>query len=56
MPDATDEERLCRLLIGKVQVSRWRDPGRDAVAARLTAELEEHLKRGPLTLPGPEQN
>jgi hypothetical protein len=53
IPAASDDERLCRMLIGKVQLTRWRDPGRAAVAARLAAELEEHLRRGPLKLPEP---
>jgi hypothetical protein len=52
-PNASDEERYCRLLIGDVEayllaVDRPRAP---AIVARLEHELREHLRRGTLLLP-----
>src|SRR5262249_25611948 len=52
-PDATDDERYCRLLIAEV-ASLERGPGPErklTVAPRLEAELQERLRRGPLRLP-----
>ncbi len=51
-PGATDDERFCRMVIGMVYAPELKDgPQRVALAARLTAELEEHLRRGTLHLP-----
>jgi hypothetical protein len=52
-PDASDDERCCRLLIGEVRALEGRDGERARVAAqRLEADLESELQRGSLTLSG----
>ena len=52
-PDASDEERRCRLLIGEVRALEGRDGERARAAARrLEADLESELQRGSLTLSG----
>jgi hypothetical protein len=52
-PDASDEERCCRLLIGEVKALEGRDGERARAAAlRLEADLEGELRQGSLTLPG----
>jgi hypothetical protein len=53
-PDASDDERYCRLLIDRVEshmlvADRARAP---FVVGRLEAELREHIRRGTLRLPG----
>jgi hypothetical protein len=49
----TDDERFCRMLIGRVgSLLLPRDADQaQAVVDRLETELEEHLKHGPLHLP-----
>ncbi len=52
-PNASDEERYCRLLIGEVEAhaqvaDRARAP---ALVAGLEAELREHIRHGTLRLP-----
>lgn len=49
LPGRSDDERHCRMVIAVAEgeVSRKEAP---AVVARLTAELDDHLKRGPISL------
>jgi hypothetical protein len=51
-PNASDEERYCRLLIGDVEsYLRMGDPAKArSVVARLQDELQEHIRRGTLRL------
>jgi hypothetical protein len=50
--DRSREERYCRDLIAAVGLQLWDHPGQaEEVTRRLEAELEEHLRRGPLRLP-----
>jgi hypothetical protein len=52
-PGASEEERLCRLLLGEIRSVEG--PEREqaqAAAPRLEAELEDRLRRGTLSLPG----
>jgi len=51
-PDASDEERCCRLLIDEVRALGGPERERaQLVDLRLEAELERELRRGPLSLP-----
>jgi hypothetical protein len=53
-PAATDEERCCREVIGWVAAKEEKQPeGGQGVARRLTAELEDALRRDRLSLPDP---
>jgi hypothetical protein len=48
----SDEERHCRQVIDFAHAALMRDlPRADEVRERLSAELREHLRRGPLRLP-----
>jgi hypothetical protein len=47
-PGASDDERFCRMLIDRVAGLAGSNR---AVVARLEADLEEQLRRGPLRLP-----
>ena len=51
-PAGSDDERFCRMVIDLAYPLGLKDePQREAVARRLEAELEEHLRRGTLRLP-----
>jgi hypothetical protein len=52
-PGATDEERLCRSVIGYVANSPDADPGQAGLVRRLEAELATHLGDGTLRLREP---
>jgi hypothetical protein len=52
-PAATEEERLCRWVIGYTRTDRGDDPGTPALVGRLEREMKEHVERGTLHLPEP---
>jgi hypothetical protein len=53
-PGIPEEERCCREVIAWVAVWEERHPGEQSgLARRLTAELEDTLRHGPLSLPDP---
>jgi hypothetical protein len=53
-PDISEEERSCRLVIAWSAEWEERQPGGGTgVARRLTAELEDALRHGPISLPDP---
>jgi hypothetical protein len=53
-PAATEDERCCREVIAWVAVQERTEPeGEHGVSRRLAAELEDALRRGPLSLPDP---
>jgi hypothetical protein len=49
-PGTTDEERVCRWVITYTRVALEDQPGAAGLGARLEAELQGHLERGPLRL------
>jgi hypothetical protein len=51
-PDASDEERCCRLLITEVRSLEDPDGERARTARRLEDDLESALRQGTLSLPG----
>ena len=52
-PAATEEERLCRWVIGYTQTDREDEPGTPELIARLEKEMREHVERGTLHIPEP---
>src|SRR5947209_9132056 len=53
-PDISEEERCCRLAIAwAAEADEKRPGGETGLGGRLTAALEEALRRGPLSLPDP---
>jgi hypothetical protein len=50
-PAPTDEERLCRWVIGYTATDQEDKPGGPALVERLEKEIREHLERGTLKIP-----
>ncbi len=51
-PGASDDERHCRKVLAALEWFREQAPRRvDTARSRLGAELEQHLRRGPIRLP-----
>jgi hypothetical protein len=52
-PAATEDECICRWVIGYTKTDQEGEPGTPELIARLEKEMQEHLERGTLRLSAP---